>query len=251
MASADRGRDRLNGGPQPAELSLLGGFVFSMGGVPVAGMPAESQRLLALLGLRDGAVTRAQAAEMLWDGPFHQPAEASLRSALSCLVGPARHAVTVTAGELALAEGVVVDVRQARSLARRLIDPDAPPAEPDIGAPAVTALSEDLLPGWYDDWAVMAAEEWRHLRVRALDVMATRLTAAGRFTEATAAALAAVRAEPLRETAWATLIRVHLAEGDHSRARSEYERYRVLLRTEVGVEPTPRLSQLLPGLPGS
>ena len=241
----------LNGGPQPAELSLLGGFVFSVGGVALAGMPAESQRLIALLGLRDEAVTRAQAAEMLWEGPFHRPAEAGLRSALSSLEGPARHAVTVTDGDLALAEGVVVDVRQARSLARRLIDHDALPAGHDLGTPAVTALSEELLPGWYDDWAVIAAEGWRHLRFRALEVVATRLTAAGRLTEATAAALAAVRCEPLRETAWAALIRVHLAEGDLSRAFREYERYRVLLRTEVGVEPTPRLSQLLPGLPGS
>ena len=102
----------------------------------------------------------------------------------------------VTAGDLGLAEGVAVDVRDARALARRLIDRDATPAECDISAHAVSILSDDLLPGWYDDWAVIAAEDWHQLRLHALEALAGRLTAADRPAEAATAALAAVRAEP-------------------------------------------------------
>lgn len=44
------------------------------------------------------------------------------------------------------------------------------------------------------------------------------------------------------------MIRVHLAQGNQSDARGELERYRVLLRAEIGVEPTSRLTKLLSGL---
>ncbi len=154
----------------------------------------------------------------------------------------------VTATGLGLAEDVVVDVHHSRSLARRLIDGDIAPSGRDIDADAVAALSGDLLPGWYEDWAVIAAEDWRQLRRRALEAMAARLTAAERFPEAVAAAGAAVRAEPLRESARAALIRAHLAAGDQPDAFAQFERYGALLHSELGIEPTPRLTELLCGL---
>jgi DNA-binding SARP family transcriptional activator len=78
-----------------------------------------------------------------------------------------------------------------------------------------------------------------------LEALADRLLAAGRFGEAADAALAAVRAEPLRESARAVLIRVHLAEGNQSEALGEFARYRTLLQTELGLDPTPRLRGLI------
>ena len=113
---------------------------------------------------------------------------------------------------------------------------------------AISTLSVDLLPDWYDDWAVAEAEEWRQLRLHALDALAERLTAAGRYADATSAALAAVKAEPLRETAHAVLIRVYLAEGNRAEALSAYEHYRALLRTELGLEPTPLIQALIKDL---
>jgi DNA-binding SARP family transcriptional activator len=84
--------------------------------------------------------------------------------------------------------------------------------------------------------------------MHALEAVAARLTAADRFAEAAGAALAAVRAEPLRESARAALIRVQLAEGNQSDAVGEFERYRVLLQAELGLEPTSRLRELLSAL---
>jgi DNA-binding SARP family transcriptional activator len=227
------------------ELSLLGGFVFSVGGDALLGISAASQRLLAFLAVRDRAVTRNQVAGTFWPESTDERAGASLRSAVSRLDGPARQAVTVTAHELNLAEGVAVDVHHSQALARRLIDRDVAPSDADIGALAVAALSDDLLPGWYDDWAVIAAEDWRQLRLHALEAVASRLTVADRLAEAAGAALAAVRAEPLRESARAALIRVQMAQGNQSAAHGEFERYRVLLRAELGLEPTRRLSGML------
>lgn len=231
-----------------SELALLGGFVFSVGGDVMLGISAGSQRLLAFLAVHDRVMTRAEVAATLWPDASGHRAGASLRSAISRLEGPARRAVKVTASDLGLAEGVVVDVHRSQALARRLIDRDADESESDIGSPAVLALSDDLLPGWYDDWAVIAAEDWRQLRLHALEAVAARLTAADRLPEAAEAALAAVRAEPLRESARASLIRVHIAEGNQSEALGEFERYRVLLQAELGIEPTARLRELLSGL---
>ena len=230
------------------ELSLLGGFVFSVGGDALLGISGGSQRLIAFLALREEAVTRDQVVGTSWQESTDGPAGAGLGQLVSRLDGPLRQAVRVTATDLGLAEDVVVDLHHSRSLARRLIDGDIAPSGRDIAADAVAALSGELLPGWYEDWAVIAAEDWRQLRRRALEAMAARLTAAERFPEAVAAAGAAVGAEPLRESAWAALIRAHLAGGGEPDALEEFERYRVLLHAELGIEPTPRLSQLLCGL---
>ena len=113
---------------------------------------------------------------------------------------------------------------------------------------AITALSLDLLPDWYDDWAVVEAEDWRQLRLHALDALTERLIVRGRHADATSAALAAVKAEPFRETAHAALTRVHLAEGNRAEAISAYERYREMLKAELELAPGSRIQALVKDL---
>jgi DNA-binding SARP family transcriptional activator len=48
-----------------------------------------------------------------------------------------------------------------------------------------------------------------------------------------------------RESAHRALIQVHLAEGNVSAARRAYERCRVVLVRDVGVEPSPATARLL------
>lgn len=227
------------------EVSLLGGFVFSVDGDVLLGLSGGSERLVAFLALRDRRLTRQQVAGSLWPDSSDEHAGASLRSAVSRLQGPARQALRVTTRDLGLAEGVVVDVHRSQSLAHRLLDRESTPSKEDTGRDAVANLSDDLLPGWYDDWVVLAAEDWHQLRVQALEAVAAGLTAVDRLAEAAVAALAAVRAEPLREASRAALIRVHLAEGNPAGAVGEFERYRVLLQAELGLEPTSHLRRLL------
>src|SRR2546429_474427 len=82
-------------------------------------------------------------------------------------------------------------------------------------------------------------------RLLAFVALADRLTAAGRSGEAAIAARAAIRADPLRESARACLIRVHLAEGNLSEALRQFERFGHLLKTELGLAPTPELRRLV------
>jgi DNA-binding SARP family transcriptional activator len=110
-------------------------------------------------------------------------------------------------------------------------------------------LSLDLLPDWYDDWLVDDREGVRQLRLHALERLTCELSLSGRHAEAIQAALAAVRLEPLRETAHAALIRAHLAEGNRSEAVRQFHRCRELLAAELAVEPSESMRELIYGAP--
>jgi DNA-binding SARP family transcriptional activator len=226
------------------DLTVLGGFRLRSG-TGVVGVPRGSQRLLAFLALRGGIVKRAAVAGALWPDAAERHAYSNLRAAIARLNGAGRRALAASKLELGLAEGVTVDLHHAQPLAQRLLDPAATPAATDLNLAAVAALSADLLPDWYDDWVLTEAEDWRQLRLHALEALARHLTTAGRWGEAAGAARAAVRAEPLRESGHAALIQVHLAEGNQSEAVGEFARYRTLLRAELGLEPTSRLHELV------
>jgi DNA-binding SARP family transcriptional activator len=229
-------------------VAILGGFHLWWSGSVKVDIPRASQRLLAFLALQGGVVSRAAVAGTLWPDASECHAYSNLRSALARLERTARKALQASRLELSLADDVAVDLHHARALARRLLDPAARPAQSDLGTATIVALSADLLPGWYDDWALIEAEDWRQLRLHALEALARRLTAAGRWGEAADAAGAAARAEPVRESAHAALIQVHLAEGNQSEALREFARYRALLHAELGLKPTPRLCRLVQGL---
>jgi DNA-binding SARP family transcriptional activator len=230
------------------QLSVLGTFQFWVANEALPTLAAGSQRLLAFLALRDRAVTRVAAAGTLWPDATQSHASSSLRSALGRLDEVTRDAVVATTLDLTFADDVAVDFREAQAMAHRLVDLNVPPRAFDVSVQAVTALSTDLLPDWYDDWVVIESEDWRQLRLHALEALAARLTETGRLGEAIHAALAVVNVEPLRESAQATLIRAHLAEGNQSEALRVYERYAGHLQTELGIEPTAGLRDLVRGL---
>lgn len=225
-------------------LSLQGAFALSDRAVPLL-LPGSSQRLLAFLALQDRAVTRSATAGALWPEASETHAHASLRSALSRLDAVTREALDVTYLDLRLAASVTVDIRDSRKLAQRLLIVDTEPTANDLAAEAIEALGSELLPDWYDDWVLLEAEGWHQLRLHALDALAGRLVSVERHADAIAAALAAIKADPLRESAHAALVGAHLAEGNQSEALLAYTRYAELLRAELGVEPTARLQALV------
>lgn len=227
------------------EISLLGTFSVRVGGEPIRALTSNSRRLLAFLALRDRAVTRIAMAGTMWPDSSDRRAAASLRAALTRLEGPARPAVVMTSTGLRLAETVAVDLRDSQALARRLLQRGGSATEADLSPVAVSALSVELLPDWYDDWVVIEAADWRQLRVHALEAQARLLTAGGHLAVAAGAAGAAIKVEPLRESAHASLIRVHLAEGNQAEAVRVFDRYRALLLDELGLEPTPLISELV------
>jgi len=173
-------------------------------------------------------------------------AHGSLRSALWRLQKAAPGLVEVSAGCLGLAPGVRVDVQELCDWARRVRDPHA--CLETVGLPDSGLLGE-LLPGWYDDWVLLEREGLRQLRMHALEEVAARLAAVGRYGAALEAAYGAVRAEPLRESAHRRVVEIHLAEGNVAEALRAYDRFRVLLSEELGVVPTEHMIRLVRELP--
>jgi DNA-binding SARP family transcriptional activator len=233
--------------PAP-RITLLDGFSLCLGSpgarLPPDEVPHGVQRLVAHLSL---AVRppRSAVAGHLWPDVPEDHAHGSLRSALWRLHKAAPGLVEVSPNSLSLADGVRVDVRDLDDWARRVRDPGC--SLDDVQVPEAGYRGE-LLPGWYDDWVLLERERLRQLRMHALELVAERLAAAGRYCDALQAAYAAVRAEPLRESAHRTVIRVHLAEGNTTEAVRAHEQFRVLLADELGVQPSEQMARLVQGL---
>ena len=227
--------------PAPAVLSLIGGFSLRCDGIAVD-LPLSAQRLLAFLALQDRALVRAYVAGALWLDAREEKASARLRSTVWRLGLSGHPLLDGSRTHLRLATGVTVDWRFLTSRYRRLLDESA--ALPPEFLSTVP-VAGDLLPDWYDDWVIMERERFRQLRLHALETLCVRLSEAGRSWLAVEAGLAAVEAEPLRESAHRALIAAHLGEGNRSEALRQFGLYRRLLGEELGIEPSQSLAQLV------
>jgi DNA-binding SARP family transcriptional activator len=225
-------------------LRLLPGFELRRDEVPVS-LPQSAERLLAFLAVHDRAVQRSFVAGSLWLDATDSHALGSLRSALWRL-HTADDAVVETVGtRLRLARHVEVDLRTGHSTAVQLLDheSDGPRC---ASAETLAALDADLLPDWYlEDWLALPREQWRQVRLHALEALAIRLAGQGDFAAAVSAALASIRGEPLRESAHRCLVEVHLAEGNVGEAIVAYRRFRRLLWRELHVEPSGGFARLI------
>jgi DNA-binding SARP family transcriptional activator len=229
--------------PTP-HLRLLGAFqlILNHRVVPVT---IGSQRLITFLALHDKLLPRTYIAGVLWPEVPTGRANANLRAGLWRLPAPCRLVVEQSAQDLQLAD-IPVDLRDATALAQRLLDRTQDCAEGQLGSTARAELSADLLPTWYDDdWVLVERERFYQLRLHALEALCDRLITDGRYGEAIDAGLAAVTAEPLRESAHRVLIKAHLAEGNQGEADRQYQLCRHLLRDELGVEPSNALRTLV------
>lgn len=247
-AADDMGREGPASPGPVTEISLLGPLAAHTDRDVVGGISRGGQRLLVLLALGVRPIARVAAAGTLWPEVSDRRAGSSLRSALARMDPVARTVIHATPTEIGLRDGVTVDLREARALAHRLVEHGRQRASGDLGLNAVSILSSDLLPDWYETWVVAEAEEWRQLRMSALEALASVLTEDRRFAEAAVAARAAMRADPFRESAHASLVAVLLAEGNQSEAIGVFERYRGLLRAELNMVPTRHLADLVRGV---
>lgn len=228
--------------PDPFRLNLLGGFGLVCRGHEVALAPGP-QKLLAFLALNLRPLQRTYIAGSLWPDGTEARSSASLRSMLWRLRGLQPPVVRATNGQLCLANDLVVDVREVTSRIRRLMDWSVDCSAEDLDP---TALTGELLPDWNaDNWVLIERERLRQLCFHGLEAMAERLLTLHRYGEAIEAALAAVRGEPLRESAHRVLISIHLAEGNPWEALRQYQWYERILNEELGIAPSPKMTRLL------
>lgn len=229
---------------QAVTLRLLKGFALLVGEKRVV-MASSAQRLLAFLALQDRPRARTYVARSLWPEATTARANANLRSSLWRALRSGHRIIDASAHEMALATDIRVDIHDAVARAHRLLDRSCP-CDDILNRQTRDELSADLLPEWSEnEWVLIEQEQYHQLRLYALEAMARRLTSVGRHGEAVAAALAAVRAEPLRESAHRVLIDAHLAAGNRGAAQHQFEQCRRILLDELGLEPTEALKDLL------
>jgi DNA-binding SARP family transcriptional activator len=236
-------------------LYLLGRWRLVLHGAETE-IPGATQRLVALLALR-GSSSRSRVAQLLWPDRPAAEARALLRNSLwrtgqSGSDGLSGNGLLrVDPHELSLRSGVTVDTWALERTAHQLTDGSGHDLLPALVA-AELVEAGDLLDGWYDNWVLEERERLSALRLRALEVLAGRCFAHGRFSEALAAAEAATRLDPLRDGPAMIAMRVHLAEGNPVLAVRCFDDLKARLWRELQVEPDPRCRELvLPYLPAS
>ncbi|MGH9276715.1 MAG: AfsR/SARP family transcriptional regulator [Acidimicrobiales bacterium] len=214
-------------------VNLLGGFTLTERGRAVS-LTMASSRLLAYLAVQGRPVRSSAFASALWPRVDGHRAVANLRAAVWRLPDRCHRLVVRSGPEVSLAPGTTSDVADLERHVERILAGTAGAADLDV-----RPLLGDLLPTWYDDWVLVERERHVQRRVRALERLAALLGTAGRYGEAIEAAMAAVAAEPLRDTARRRLIALHRAEGNAGEARRQSELYAALLRDQLGIEPPP------------
>ena len=156
-------------------LRLLGGWQLVVDGTDVE-LGHREQRLVSLLGLRARSV-RGQVASTLWPDSTDQRALASLRRAvLQCRTVP-RSAGRRPPDRWPSLRESRVDVDDLR----RAVGSTRLPMTDLVARELLAAVrGDELLPGWYDDWAVEERDRLEQLRAEALERVAAYALEQGR-----------------------------------------------------------------------
>lgn len=239
--------------PAVLRIALLGGCRVEYDAHPVAALyTPRLQALLAHLCLYpDQPQSRQRLAFHLWPDTPESHARNNLRQLLFQL----RHALP-NADDYLTVDGATITWRAAgaqevdvRDFAQALLDSQAAEARGDTKmarralAAALALYQGDLLPDCYDDWIAPEREQLRE-RCRAAHARLARLLEGERdYTAALGVAQALVRLDPLDETSYGLLMRLHALSRDRAAVRRVYLAAVETLREELGVEPSEALRQ--------
>ena len=203
-------------------------------------LPAGAQRLVALLALR-GRTGRSRLAGLLWAGTTEHRALASLRTGIWRVNQAAPGLVVSAHGVVELGLTADVDVTGLIDGARAVLRGPTGTLVPVDGGVG----PGELLPDWDDPWLDAERERLHQLRLHVLEAAAGQLAEQGHYGLALESALAALRADDLRESAHRAVISIHLAEGNVAEARRAYDLCRRTFVEELGIEPSTATAGLL------
>lgn len=209
-------------------ISIIG----RLGVYPMMRLSLPGRRLLAYLALRRQPVARSVASASLWPDMPEESGRANLRRALWHVP---EGWISVLGDELVL--NAECDLEAAHAVAARALS-----GEP-IALGEITLLSNDILPGWYEEWVLPEQESFHLLRVQALEAVCRSMRKSGQHALAIQAGSAAMAADPLRESAAEALIDAHLDQRNRYDAVRCFRTLAQRLDRELGVEPDPALAE--------
>lgn len=234
--------------PPSLEMRLLGDFSLTCDGMLVEGInTSRLQSLIAYLVLhRDAPQLRQHLAFVFWPDSSETQARNNLRQLIHVL----RHTLPSESDFLA------IDTRtlQWRRDAPLRLDADEftraltiiEQAEQQSDSSALLAAGErmlemyqtDLLPGCYDEWITPERERLRERFVQALGRLVVFHEAQRNFAVAIPYARRMIRAAPLHEEAYRSLMRLLALTGDRAGELQVFQACATALQRELGIGPS-------------
>lgn len=226
------------------DIRLFGGLRVAGGGQPVAGLDSPRQQaLLAWLLLHaDAPQSRRRIAFAFWPDSSERQALTNLRRELHHLrqaLPDAECFLEVTPQTIRWRPDTPARLDTAqfeRALSAALADSGQPRR---AGLEQAVALYQgELVAGVYDDWLEPVRQRFHQRGVEALEQLATLYEQQGEIERAVACAQRLVELEPVCESAYARLMRLHLARGDRALALRTFHRCAQVLEQELGAQPS-------------
>ncbi len=213
-------------------------------------LPGNQGRLvLAMLAVEHRrALSRDAIADELWPDGLPRSWETALRAVISKIraaatrAGLDRELIGSAFGcyQLRL-DGGTLDVDTA---ADALHDAETQMARGEARAAAASAIvtciicARPLLPGLYNPWTLRQRDRLRDLQVAAREILGEAHATVGDYALSARHAEQALDLDPYREALHQRLIRSRALAGDRLGAARVFDRYRALMRDELGVEPS-------------
>jgi DNA-binding SARP family transcriptional activator len=212
-----------------------------------------------LAGAQGLPVAREELADELWPDELPAAWETALRAIVSkvrvvlAASGIPGASISQVSGtyRLTLPADVWLDVAAAADAIHRA---ETALARADVGEACGWALSaraiasRPLLPGLTGPWLELERARLADILIRALTCLAEIWITQGDAALATRDAEEAIRLDPFRETSHRLLIRALLSANDHAAAVRAFERCRLTLRDDLGVDPSSETLALVAGL---
>ncbi len=223
----------------PWQVTLFGGLRILRSGQPVASPPFRAQALLAWLLLRPLQGKREQIAGGLFPD---SPEEAAKARVSDCLWLLRKHLpefpLCSSPTEIGLSAGqVCVDVHAFRQSLQR--------GDPSSLSQAIELYRGDLLPEQDADWLLLERENLYLAYVRALQALGARFLQNGEPAQAVPLLEKLNHIEPFDENNLRGLLRAHQSSGGRGAALAAFDRFRIRLKDEMGLDPEPATLELV------
>lgn len=109
---------------------------------------------------------------------------------------------------------------------------------------AVSLYSDDLLPGYYQDWILFERERLQNMYLLMLDKLIVYLQFQGEYEVAQGYGATILRYDPARERTHRQLMYLYSLGGDRTSALRQFERCALALKQELGVKPERKTVEL-------
>ncbi|HLV81213.1 MAG TPA: BTAD domain-containing putative transcriptional regulator, partial [Chthonomonadaceae bacterium] len=239
---------------EPWAITLFGGLSARQGERVITRF--QTQKTAALLAYLAYYAHRSHPREelvaMLWPDAEPEAGRTSLRTALSSLRrqleppgAPDGSVLIADRANVRLNPASIrVDATQFEQALRA-----ASRLEPDSQIEPLSQATElyqgELLPGFYEEWALSERGRQADLYLGALRQLTKLLTQAKELQRALEMARRAVSADPLREESHRSLMRLYIALGRPAAALQQYEEMERLLQEKLGMAPSQAARTLL------